>query len=89
MLGNAVPSLLAEVMAREIRKQFLNSPVQGPYKLMPKRRTPIPAAEKVAVVPDQYLHLIGDHADHPGTGKSVKAKLRNTALPSKRLLPAE
>lgn len=76
MLGNAVPSLLAEVLARQIRKQLLDEPLHGPLLLMPKRRAPVPAPEVPAIVPEKYGHLIGDHADHPGTGKSAGAKAR-------------
>jgi len=36
MLGNAVPSLLAEVLAREIRRQLLHDTTNfGPLKLIP------------------------------------------------------
>jgi DNA (cytosine-5)-methyltransferase 1 len=89
MLGNAVPSLLAEVMARHIRGQLLKTPIKGPMELMPVRRAPVPPAEGVAAVPAQYLHLIGDHADHPGTGKSAKAKARKKALSDAQLVAAE
>jgi len=70
MLGNAVPSLLAEVLARTIRRQLLGGRANDkPPKLLPPKRTPIPAKEAVARVPAKYLHLVGDHAAHPGTGK--------------------
>ena len=43
MLGNAVPSLLAEVLAREIRLQLLGDKRQlGALKLMPPTRSPTP-----------------------------------------------
>jgi DNA (cytosine-5)-methyltransferase 1 len=76
-LGNAVPSLLAEVLARAIRSQLLDSPAQGstPY-LLPPRRLPIPQAEKIAPVPEKYRHLLGQHAAHPGTGKGPSAARR-------------
>src|SRR5690606_35435717 len=38
MLGNAVPSLIAEVWAREIRKQLFDLPIVTPLKLLPPRR---------------------------------------------------
>ena len=76
MLGNAVPSLLAEVLAREIRRQLLGSPIERPLELMPKRRTPVPPPELLHSVPVKYHDMIGDHADHPGTGKSAKARER-------------
>lgn len=73
MLGNAVPSLLAEVLARQIRCQLLNNPLEGKLVLMPARRRPIPSPEKLTPVPNQYLSLIGNHADHPGTKKVARA----------------
>lgn len=74
MLGNAVPSLIAEILAREIRTQLLDAPAEGSLRLLPPRRLPVPNPEPVAPLPEKYLHLIGDHADHPGTGKGRGAK---------------
>lgn len=68
-IGNAVPSLLAEVLAREIRRQFFDSPVEGTPILCVKRRKGCPSAEPVTEVPAKYLSLVGSHAAHPGTGK--------------------
>lgn len=68
-IGNAVPSLLAEVLAREIRRQFFDSPLSGGPILSVKRRARCPAAEPVAVVPAKFLSLAGNHVPHPGTGK--------------------
>lgn len=68
-LGNAVPSLLAEVMGRAIREQLLGLPVGDlPLKLLPLRRTPVPPPEPVAPVPERFRDLVGDHSPHPGTG---------------------
>jgi len=79
MLGNAVPSLLAEVLAREIRRQLLGDPRDlGPLKLIPPVRRPIPGPEPLKPVPAKYHPMIGDHPDHPGegrlSGKSKKVK---------------
>ena len=76
MLGNAVPSLLAEVLAREIRSQLLDSPVSGPVRLLPCRRLDTPAAERLEPVPNSYHSLVGKHAEHPGTGRGAGALLR-------------
>jgi len=66
MLGNAVPSLLAEVLGREIRRQlFDDARDSGPPKLIPPVRAPVPPPEPVADLPEKYRALIGDHADHP------------------------
>ena len=42
MLGSAVPSLLAEVLARGIRLQLLKHPCRGQLKLLPPAREPVP-----------------------------------------------
>jgi len=70
-LGNAVPSLMTEVLGRAIRTQLLDDPADSeqPLRLLPPRRTPVPDPEPVADVPEKYLIHIGDHAAHPGTGK--------------------
>lgn len=77
MLGNAVPSLMAEVLAREIRRQLLDAPTDGPLRLLSPRRTHVPPPEPVQPVPEKYLHLVGDHAAHPGTGKGRAARRRS------------
>lgn len=73
MLGNAVPSLMAEILAREIRTQLLGAPVRGPIRLLPPRRGGLPPPEPVADVPGKYRHLMGKHPDHPGEGKGRMA----------------
>ena len=78
MLGNAVPSLVAEVLAREIRRQLLGSPMAEPLALLPPVRRPIPSPEAVIPVPVRYSHLEGSHAAHPGTGRGRAALKRKT-----------
>lgn len=81
-LGNAVPSLLAEVLGREIRKQLLGlRQLGGPLRLLPPDRSPAPAPEPVAEVPKEYRSLIGNHKPHPGTGLGNRAveRPRSTA----------
>lgn len=76
-LGNAVPSLLAEVMGRAIMEQLLNQPkLTSPLKLLPRRRTPMPPPEPVASVPERYRDLAGKHSPHPGTGLGHAASRR-------------
>ena len=68
-IGNAVPSLLAEVLARQIATQLLGLGVpKGGPKLMPPDRGKPPAAERAAAVPRKFRALIGEHSPHPGTG---------------------
>lgn len=69
-LGNAVPSLVTEILGRAIREQFLDDPVDGmQLKLLPPQRLPLPPPEPVAEVPARFRQLAGLHAAHPGTGK--------------------
>jgi DNA (cytosine-5)-methyltransferase 1 len=75
-VGNAVPSLLAEVVGRAIREQLLDSPIAGQLKLLPQRRVPVPEPEPVASVPEQFRALIGKHEPHPGTGRGHAATAR-------------
>jgi DNA (cytosine-5)-methyltransferase 1 len=73
MLGNAVPSLVAEVLGREIRRQLLDAPTRSRLKLMPKRKSDVPEPEPLRVLPEKYRELIGEHSDHPGEGKGRQA----------------
>lgn len=76
-VGNAVPSLLAEVLGREIRTQLLGFPVHpGAPKLMPPSRKPVPPPEKPTDVPKKFRTLEGKHAPHPGTGQGHGARAR-------------
>jgi DNA (cytosine-5)-methyltransferase 1 len=67
-LGNAVPSLLAEVIGREIRRQLLGQRVAIQPRLAVGRRGPAPARERLRPMAAQYGQYIGDHSPHPGTG---------------------
>lgn len=79
--GNAVPSLLAEVLGREIRTQLLGLPKsKGGLKLLPPRRGAPPAQEPVRAVPLEYLRLRGEHSAHPGTGQGFGALERSRAV---------
>lgn len=74
-LGNAVPSLLAEVIGREIRRQlFGEKRVSQTPKLLPPDRGTAPAGENVHTVPRRFRQLMGEHSAHPGTGKGNRAK---------------
>jgi len=78
--GNAVPSLLAEVLGREIRTQLLGLPrLRRPLRLIPPRRTPVPPPERVLPVPREFLSLRGSHSAHPGTGQGYGAVARASA----------
>lgn len=73
-VGNAVPSLMAEVLARAIWTQLLGlPPIVGDLALLPPRRANVPDPEPISPVPSKYSHLMGDHSPHPGTGKGFRA----------------
>ncbi|MYF78252.1 MAG: DNA cytosine methyltransferase [Acidobacteria bacterium] len=75
MLGNAVPSLLAEVLACEIRVQLLGGRNGHPsVSLMPPARSGMPAPEPIADVPSHYVELAGDHPDHPGETRGPRRR---------------
>jgi DNA (cytosine-5)-methyltransferase 1 len=76
-LGNAVPSGLADVLGRAMRRQLLGDEVALRSQLIPTLRRPIPDPEPVDAVPFKYRHLVGDHDAHPGTGQGYAATGRN------------
>jgi len=83
MIGNAVPSLLAEILAWEIRVQLLGSRRRRRSpKLLPPRRGLPPAAEIPQPLPGKYKRLVGEHPDHPGTGKGPLRKERDRVVVS-------
>jgi DNA (cytosine-5)-methyltransferase 1 len=74
-LGNAVPSLLAEVLGRAIHVQLLGgSSYSAEPGLLPPDRSPAPPPEPVAPVPRKYIGLQGVHEPHPGTGQGFRAR---------------
>jgi len=68
-LGNAVPSLLAETLARALKEQICSESFDEPRKLAVPKAGFTPEAEQPSEVPREYMHLVGEHAAHPGTGK--------------------
>lgn len=77
LIGNAVPSALAERLAREIKAQLLGADdvTRSLYLVQPARGTP-PEPEPVQKLLRKYYGLIGNHSDHPGTGKGQRASRR-------------
>jgi DNA (cytosine-5)-methyltransferase 1 len=75
-VGNAVPSALAEVLARAMRKQLLGHKVNQTASLVPEPRLPLPGPERPRPVPRKYLDLVGEHEAHPGTGQGYAASRR-------------
>ncbi len=68
LIGNAVPSLLAEVFASAIRAALLETSRRRRLALAVPPRGEVPTAERVKSIPKKYLRLEGRHADHPGEG---------------------
>lgn len=86
MLGNAVPSLIAEILARAIRNQLLDRPMKSPLHLLPPHRDNVPPPERPAKLPRKYRPLIADYEDHPGEGRgrrAVKGTLEMDETPRK------
>lgn len=76
-IGNAVPPLLAEVIAREIRAQLLCvDALLGTPRLLPRVRPSPPPPEPVSSVPDEYHMLLNSDDSHPGTGRGRAALAR-------------
>lgn len=75
--GNAVPSLLAEVVGRSLRQQWFDrrTPSELPL-LLPATRRSVPPPERTKPVPKQYLDLRDSETAHPGTGKGYGALAR-------------
>jgi DNA (cytosine-5)-methyltransferase 1 len=77
-IGNAVPSLLGEVLGRAILDQLLGSRRgSDPPKLLIQAESamPPPPARRRRV-PRKYRALVGNHKPHPGTGKGPYARAR-------------
>lgn len=76
-IGNAVPSLLGEVIGREMRHQLLGLPkLSGEARLLPPDRSPAPPPEPTRAVPKRFRVLVGKHEAHPGTGQGHRARKR-------------
>jgi DNA (cytosine-5)-methyltransferase 1 len=76
-LGNAVPSLLAEILGREIRTQLLGHKRSNlKLKLAVDPRGAPGRPERVKQVPKKYHVHIGEHEAHPGTGRGFSFSAR-------------
>ncbi|GAA4143134.1 DNA cytosine methyltransferase [Leifsonia shinshuensis] len=80
LIGNATPSLLAEVMARAAAQTISGSPILGSPTLEVVRSKRPATSSPVAQVPVAYLHLLGAKDDHPGTGLGPGAQERSDRI---------
>ncbi|MEW5852487.1 MAG: DNA cytosine methyltransferase [Myxococcota bacterium] len=76
-VGNAVPSLLTEVLGRAIRAQLLEGGgPRGELSLLPRDRGDPPPPRKPSTVPRRFLRQRSRDTAHPGTGKGRGAVAR-------------
>lgn len=76
-IGNAVPSLLAEVLAREIKHQLLGGRRSKELRLkVDLASLPPPPQPRPKSVPSKYFALRGTHVAHPGTGQGSRASMQ-------------
>ena len=76
LLGNAVASGLAQILAGQIAKQ-LRLDVAADVSLLPEATTDTTAPTSPAPVPERYLDLVGKDTEHPGTGQGRGALARD------------
>lgn len=57
-IGNAVPSLMGEILAGAIGHQFFGMVKKDEHKLKVEKNRPIPDAERTEDVPEKYLELV-------------------------------
>ena len=76
-IGNAVPSALAEAVARQVRAILTGENLVGPSILATQPRQGSPRTRRPQPVPAKYLSLIGEHAEHPGNGRGPGAQQRH------------
>jgi DNA (cytosine-5)-methyltransferase 1 len=69
LVGNAVPSALAEALAREVAAQFFGvSSTYNSATLIPAAQASVPCVTSPLPVASKFLHLVGSDSAHPGTG---------------------
>ncbi len=81
-IGNAVPSLLAEVVGRAIGEQFFGLRYVCPPALTVSVRRPIPDPHPVARVRRKFLVLRGDHRDYQPRRRNRNAQSSGSGSPS-------
>jgi len=67
-VGNAIPSLIGEILGREIQKQFYNKTFRKKLTLQTPRQIETPRRYKTKPIPKKYLTRNSDVTEHPGEG---------------------
>ncbi len=88
-VGNAVPSLVTEVLGRAIREQLFGQKDSGPLRLAVPLRRPIPRPERVKPVPKKFLHLQADHPDYDDLRREEKQRRSQAEHARQQLEPVE
>ena len=78
MVGNAVPSLMAEILGREIKAQFFGQKSSLPCVLLPTHRSDLPAAETPKPMDAEYLHLVGFHSPHRTASAAPRRRVKRS-----------
>ena len=76
-VGNAVPSLIGEMLGKEIKKQFYKEAVDDNYQLLPVKRKLNAKKQRRRPVPNKYYQYLDAHSEHPGVGKGPGAIKRS------------
>lgn len=72
-VGNAVPAAVGELLGKMVRRAVYGEEVADSLSLIPPLRDDCPPRHPTRKVPAKYLHLSGEHSDHPGPGKGPRA----------------
>jgi DNA (cytosine-5)-methyltransferase 1 len=72
-IGNAVPPLLAEYLGRELVRH-LGGRVTRQIKLLPAKAKGWPILPELTPIPADFRPHVGEHSDHPGTGKGPRPR---------------
>ena len=76
-VGNAFPSLLAEVLARAIRSQILSQAgLREPLRLLLPARSPMPPPEPVVPVPRRVRELVSDRGSRTAKMRVIQGELQ-------------
>jgi DNA (cytosine-5)-methyltransferase 1 len=74
-IGNAVPPLLAEAIGRAIIASLNGEEIpESCCKLTIPREKTLPRPARARSLNKLYLHMVGQHEDHPGTGLGPAAR---------------